>query len=236
MHLLHLSSDETHSGGSLGAGVRRARDTEGLLRFRLVRSLLALDALVESAVQVCSRLAYRQRALLDGGGSNVRGGSTEGTGLAGGLYTLSAISATGARFAFSFDGQLLAGAALVTALLAGHRLGCPRGLAEAAQQAGEATLVRLVESVTAAATQTGHVVVVLAGRATFLAVGRAACPGTYGHAGTTSDHRTGTASQLTGFALVGTHRARRALLRLLVVISAHRARHCKHKRQRIVQS
>lgn len=76
---LHLSLiiRQTHSGGSLGAGIRRAWDAEGLLRLRLVGSLLALQALVERAVQVSSGFADRKRALLYRRGSHIRGRSAE---------------------------------------------------------------------------------------------------------------------------------------------------------------
>jgi len=123
----------------------------------------------------------------------------------------------------------LAGAALVSALLAGHRLGCPRGLSKAAQQAGEAALAGLVEPMAAAAAETGHVVVVFASGTTLLAIRRAAGSRTHRHAWTTGDHRTGAASQLTGLALVVAHGAGHALSRLLVVISAHCAGYCRHE-------
>lgn len=193
----------------------------------MIRALLTPHALVQSTVEVSAGLADRERALLHGGGAHDGGSPADRAGLARRLNPLSAVRAARTGLALPFDGQLLAGAALVPAFLAGHRLGRSRGLAEAAQQAGEAALVGLIESVAAAATETGHVVVILASGTTFLAVGRAARAWTHGYAGTTGDHRTGAALELTRLALVGADRAGRALFPLLVVIGAHRARHCE---------
>lgn len=164
-----------------------------MLRFRLIGSLLTLHAFVKGTIEEATGLADRKRALLDRRRSHVRGRSAEWAGLAGRLHPLSSIRAARARLAFSFEGQLLSGSALVPAFFPRHRLGRSRGLSEAAQLAGEATLVRLVESVAAVATETSYVIVVFAGRTTLLAVGRATRSRTHGHAGTTGDHRTGTA-------------------------------------------
>jgi len=182
---------------------------------------------------VSPRLADRQRAFLDGGGSHVRSRSAERTRLAGRLHSLSAVSASRTGLAFSLHCQLLSGAALVPALFAGHRLGCPGGLPKAAQQTGEAALVGLVKAMAAAAAETSHVVVVFASRTTLLAVRRAAGSRTHRHAWTTGDHRAGAASQLTGFALVIAHGTRHALSCLFVVISAHRARYCKQRAEHV---
>lgn len=186
-------SEKTHSGRSFGASVRRARDTEGLLWLRLISSLLTFDALVEGAVEESAGFADRKRALLDRRRSHVRGRSAERAGLAGGLHPLGSIRATWTRLAFSFDGQLLSGSALVPTFFPRYRFGRSRGLSEAAQQAGEATLVRLVESMAAVATKAGYVIVIFAGWTTFFAVRRATRSGTHSHAGTTGDHRAGTA-------------------------------------------
>lgn len=180
---------ETHSSGSFGAGVRRARDTEGLLWFRLIRSLLALYAIVEASVEVSSGLADRKRAFFYRSGSHVRGRSTERTRLTGRLNSLSAIRAARTWLAFSFDSQLLSGSTFVPAFLAGYRLGGPRGLSKAAQQTGEAALVRLIKPVTAIATETEYVVVVLAGRTSLLAISRATSARTHRHAGSAGDYR-----------------------------------------------
>lgn len=193
IHQYFRKKKKNYSSRSFGAGIRRAWDAEGLLRFRLISSLLTLNTLVEGAVEESSGFAYWKRAFLDRRRSHIRGRSAEWTGLAGCLDPLSSIRATWARLAFSFDGQLLSGSALVPAFLPRHRLGCSRGLPEAAQLAREAALVRLIKSMAAAATETGQVVVVLAGRTTLLAVRRATRSRTHGHAGTTGDHRTGIA-------------------------------------------
>lgn len=188
-----ISERRTHSSRSFGAGIRWAWDAEGLLWFRLISSFLTFHALVEGAVEEVTGFANRKRALLDRRRSHVRGRSAEWTGLTGGLHPLSSICATWTGLAFSFDGQLLPGSALVSAFFPRHRFSCSRGLSETAQQAGEATLVRLVETVAAIATKTSHVIVIFAGRTTFLAVRRATRSRTHSHAGSTGDHRTGTA-------------------------------------------
>ncbi|KAL0125789.1 hypothetical protein PUN28_004683 [Cardiocondyla obscurior] len=118
---------------SFGAGVRWAWNAEGLLWLRLIRSLFALHAFVQSAVEEGSGLADRKRAFLDRCRAHIRGRSAERTGLAGCLHSLSSVRTSRAGFAFSFDGQLLSGSALVATFFPRYRLGCSCGLSETAQ-------------------------------------------------------------------------------------------------------
>jgi len=80
---------------------------------------------------------------------------------------------------------------------------------------------------TAAATESVYVVVIFTGGTALFAIRRATRAGADGHAGTTGNHRAGSAFQCPGLALVGAHGARHALLRLLVIISAHRTWYCE---------
>ena len=217
---------DAHSGCSLGASIRRARYAEGLLRLGLIGALLALHAFVQGAVQISPRFADGQRTLLYRRWSHVRGCSANGAGLARSLNALGPVTTSRAGLAFPLHGQLLPRAALVPALLPGHSFRRPRRFAEAAQQTGEASLVRLIETVAAASAQACQVVVVLACRATLLAVGCAACTRPHRHAWTAGYHGTGAALQLTRLALIASNRARYALLRFLVVERSHGARNC----------
>lgn len=217
---------DTHSSSSLGAGIRRARYAEGLLRLRLISPLLALHTFVQGAVQISPRFADGQRALLYRRGSHIRGSSANGARLARSLDALSPVTAPRAGLAFPLHGQLLTRPALVPALLPGHGLRRPRRFAEAAQQTGEAALVRLVETVAATSAQACQVVVVLSRRATLLAIGCASSTRPHCHAWTSCYHGTGAALELTRLALVASNGAGYALLRFFVVERSHGAGDC----------
>lgn len=128
-----------------------------------------------------SGFAGWERAVVDLSGSQSRGGGTQRAGLAGGLDSLGSVGAHGAGLALALDGELLAGAALVSALLARDCLGGSGGLAQAADLAGEAALLGLVEAVAAGPAGFQVVVVVLAGTAALLAVLDASGSGAYRH-------------------------------------------------------
>lgn len=151
----------------LGRVVRRARDARRLLRLGLVEALAALDAGVERSVQVGARLADGQRALLDRRGADLRGGAAQRAVGAGRLDALRAECAARARFAAAVVAQLLAGGALVAALVTRDGLGRFGRLAEAAQLARERSLVGLIETVAARSAQAALGVQVFARRAAF---------------------------------------------------------------------
>jgi hypothetical protein len=94
---------------ALGAGVGWAGHARGLLRVGLEGALLALHARVEGSVQIGAGQADRQRALLDGSGTQLGGGAAGGTRLAGGVATLRPESAAGARLATSLGAELQTG-------------------------------------------------------------------------------------------------------------------------------
>lgn len=215
----------THRGHSFGAGIRRTRYAEGLLWLGLIRSLLALHTLVECSIEIGAGLAHRQRTLLDRGGAHIWRGPADRTRLTGSLDSLCPVTSSRTWLALSFHGQLLPGPAFVPAFLPGHGFGRSRCFSQTTQQTGEAALVRLIESVAAASAEAGHVVVILSGWTTFLAISRATSTWAHCHAGTSSYHGAGTALQLTRLALVASDGTRETLLRFFVVERSHGTGH-----------
>ena len=234
-HLKVQVSSATHRGRSFGACVRWAWYAEGLLRLRLIRSLLALHALVQRSVQIRPRFAHWQGTLFYRGWAHVRCGSADGARLAGSLDTLRSVASPWARLALPFHGQLLSRATLVPAFLSRHGFRRSGGFPQTAQQTGETALVRLIETVAAASTEAGQVVVVFPRGASFLAVGGATSAWAYRDAWTSRDHRAGTAFQLARFTLVASHWTGQALLRFFVVVRSHGARHWNRKERETIR-
>lgn len=191
------TENETYRGCSFGTSIRRTRYAEGLLRLRLIRSLLALHTFVQRSVQIRSRFAYRQRTFFYRRRTHIRCRSANRTRLTGGLNTLSSVTSSWAGFAFSFDSQLLSRATLVSAFFSRHSFCCSSSFTQAAQQTRETTLVRLIETMAATSTETSQVVVVFSSGTLFLAIGCASSTWSHRYARTSCYHRTGTAFQLT---------------------------------------
>lgn len=112
-----LSLLNTHGCYGLGAHVWRARQTVGLLRGRLVSSLLAGYATVLGRVQVRTRHADGQRALFNAGSAGLLGGPAGGTLLTSRFDTLGPVCSPWTRFAFSFDSQVHTVRTFVSAFL-----------------------------------------------------------------------------------------------------------------------
>lgn len=128
--------------------------------------------------------------------AQARGGRVQRTSLACSLHALHPVGAYRAGLALTLDGELLAGAALVPALLARHGLGRAGGLAQTADLARKAALLRLVETVTARSAAALITVVVLARTAPFLTVVFATGSGPDGDRRSASDRWTRLALQL----------------------------------------
>lgn len=192
--------------------VRRTGDARCLLRLGLIVTLLALDALVHRAIQVCSRGADRQRALLNGSRSHLRGGTSQGAVVASRLNALRSVRATWAGFATVLRSQLLSRRALIATLVPGCGLRRSRGLSQSAELTGEGALTWLEESKATRLAETGFGVQVLSGRAALFAVTGRTSASSYSHASTAGNVRATQALRLTSFGLVVSLRARHTSL------------------------
>lgn len=189
--------------GNLSAVIGRALYAGCLLRLGLIEAFAALNAHVKCGIEIRSRRADWQCALLHRAGTHLGRGTTQWAGSARGLHTLQTVCATRTWFAASVGTQLLTRATLVAAFLACGGLGGSCSLSQAAQLAAEGTLVGLIETMTARAAQSRLSIEVLASWATLLTVGSRTSTWSGSYSRTSSYNRTLAALQLTRLRLVG---------------------------------